>query len=211
MTKQSQVTTTTTLETKVDELVQSSTSFTKVADKNNSLILDTALLYNVVIFKLHPKGPSKEEMEALNKIHLEKLNKNTMKKVSSLANRTKLNDIVSKCKDKDLATVKEAVEKATGEKSLAKIKKATKNDTVEKKPSTDKVKKLPLTDEMKSQAEFIQWFLAQSPATQYKITSYSFNLTIDPKDTDNVIDPQFLNTVISLVPQLYTPALIEAS
>ena len=207
MTKQSQVVT---LETKVVELVQSSTSFVKVADKNNSLILDTALLYNVVIFKLHPKGPSKEEMESLNKIHLEKLNKNTMKKVSSLANRTKLNDIVSKCKDKDLATVKEAVEKATGETSLAKIKKATKNDTVEKEP-TDKVKKMPLTDEMKAGVEFIQFFLAQSPATQYKISTYAFNLTPDPKDNDNVIDPQFLNTVISLVPQLYTPALIETT
>ena len=207
MTKQSQVVT---LETKVVELVQSSTSFVKVADKNNSLILDTALLYNVVIFKLHPKGPSKEEMESLNKIHLEKLNKNTMKKVSSLANRTKLNDIVSKCKDKDLATVKKAVEKATGETSLAKIKKATKNDTVEKEP-TDKVKKMPLTDEMKAGVEFIQFFLAQSPATQYKISTYAFNLTPDPKDNDNVIDPQFLNTVISLVPQLYTPALIETT
>ena len=76
MTKQSQVVT---LETKVVELVQSSTSFVKVADKNNSLILDTALLYNVIIFKQYPKGPSKEEMESLNKI-LEKLNKNTMKK-----------------------------------------------------------------------------------------------------------------------------------
>ena len=207
MTKQSQVVT---LETKVVELVQSSTSYVKVADKNNSLILDTALLYNVIIFKQYPKGPSKEEMESLNKIHLEKLNKNTMKKVSSLANRTKLNDIVSKCKDKDLATVKEAVEKATGEKSLAKIKKATKNDTVEKKTSTDN-KQMPLTDEMKSGAEFIQFFLAQSPATQYKISTYAFNLTVDPKDTDNVIDPQFLNTVISLVPQLYTPALIETT
>ena len=149
MTKQSQVVT---LETKVVELVQSSTSYVKVADKNNSLILDTALLYNVVIFKLHPKGPSKQQMEDLNKIHLEKLNKNTMQKVSSLANRTKLDDIVSKCKDKDLATVKEAVEKATGEKSLAKIKKATKNDTVEKEP-TDKVKKMPLTDDMKAGVE----------------------------------------------------------
>ena len=208
MTKQSQVVT---LETKVVELVQSSTSFVKVADKNNSLILDTALLYNVVIFKLHPKGPSKEEMESLNKIHLEKLNKNTMKKVSSLANRTKLNDIVSKCKDKDLATVKEAVEKATGEKSLAKIKKATKNDTVEKKTSTDKVKKMPLTDEMKTSAEFIQWFLAQSPSTQYKIITFAFNLKTDPKDTDNVIPKEFLNTIISLVPQLYTPALIETT
>ena len=207
MTKQSQVVT---LETKVVELVQSSTSFVKVADKNNSLILDTALLYNVIIFKQYPKGPSKEEMESLNKIHLEKLNKNTMKKVSSLANRTKLNDIVSKCKDKDLATVKEAVEKATGETSLAKIKKATKNDTVEKEP-TDKVKKMPLTDEMKAGVEFIQFFLAQSPATQYKISTYAFNLTPDPKDNDNVIDPQFLNTVISLVPQLYTPALIETT
>tara|TARA_R110000851_G_scaffold105569_1_gene224060 strand:+ start:110 stop:733 length:624 start_codon:yes stop_codon:yes gene_type:complete len=207
MTKQSQVVT---LETKVIELVQSSTSFVKVADKNNSLILDTALLYNVVIFKLHPEGPSKKQMEALNKIHLEKLNKNTMQKVSSLANRTKLNDIVSKCKDKDLATVKEAVEKATGETSLAKIKKATKNDTVEKEP-TDKVKKMPLTDEMKAGVEFIQFFLAQSPATQYKISTYAFNLTPDPKDNDNVIDPQFLNTVISLVPQLYTPALIETT
>ena len=208
MTKQTEVVT---LETKVVELVQSTTSFTKVADKNNSLILDTALLYNVVIFELHPDGPSKEEMEALNKIHLKKLNKNTMKKVSSLANRTKLNDIVSKCKDKDLATVKEAVEKATGEKSLAKIKKATNNKTVEKKTSTDKVKKMPLTDEMKASVEFIQFFLAQSPATQYKISTYAFNLTVDPKDTDNVIDPQFLNTVISLVPQLYTPALIETT
>ena len=207
MTKQSQVVT---LETKVVELVQSSTSYVKVADKNNSLILDTALLYNVIIFKQYPKGPSKEEMESLNKIHLEKLNKNTMKKVSSLANRTKLNDIVSKCKDKDLATVKEAVEKATGETSLAKIKKATKNDTVEKEP-TDKVKKMPLTDEMKAGVEFIQFFLAQSPATQYKISTYAFNLTPDPKDNDNVIDPQFLNTVISLVPQLYTPALIETT
>ena len=207
MTKQSQVVT---LETKVVELVQSSTSFVKVADKNNSLILDTALLYNVIIFKQYPKGPSKEEMETLNKTHLEKLNKNTMKKVSSLANRTKLNDIVSKCKDKDLATVKEAVEKATGETSLAKIKKATKNDTVEKEP-TDKVKKMPLTDDMKAGVEFIQFFLAQSPANQYKISTYAFNLTVDPKDNDNVIDPQFLNTIISLVPQLYTPALIETT
>jgi len=207
MTKQNEVVT---LETKVVELVQSSTSYVKVADKNNSLILDTALLYNVVIFKLHPKGPSKEEMESLNKTHLEKLNKNTMKKVSSLANRTKLNDIVSKCKDKDLVSVKKAVEEATGEKSLAKIKKATKNDTVEKKTSTDN-KQMPLTDEMKSGVEFIQFFLAQSPANQYKISTYAFNLTVDPKDTDNVIDPQFLNTVISLVPQLYTPALIETT
>jgi len=207
MTKQSEVVT---LENKVVELVQSSTSFVKVADKNNSLILDTALLYNVVIFKLHPKGPSKQQMEDLNKIHLEKLNKNTMQKVSSLANRTKLNDIVSKCKDKDLATVKEAVEKATGETSLAKIKKATKNDTVEKEP-TDKVKKMPLTDEMKTSAEFIQWFLAQSPSTQYKIITFAFNLKTDPKDTDNVIPKEFLNTVISLVHQLYTPALIETT
>lgn len=208
MTKQSQVVT---LETKVIELIQSSTSFVQVADKNNSLILDTALLYNVIIFKQYPKGPSKEEMEALNKIHLEKLNKNTMKKVSSLANRAKLNDIVSKCKDKDLDTVKKAVEEATGEKSLAKIKKATKNDIVEKKTSTDKVKKMPLTDDMKAGVEFIQFFLAQSPANQYKIRDYAFNLTVDPKDTDNVIDPQFLNTIISLVPQLYTPALIETT
>tara|TARA_R100000900_G_scaffold52454_1_gene41905 strand:+ start:107 stop:733 length:627 start_codon:yes stop_codon:yes gene_type:complete len=208
MTKQSQVTA---LETKVIELVQSSANVAKIADKNNSLILDTALLYNVVIFKIYPKGATPDQMQKLNKIHLGKLNKNTMQKVSSLANRTKINDIISKCKDKDLDTVKKAVEKATGEKSLAKIKKATKNDTVEKKPSTDKVKKMPLTDEMKTSAEFIQWFLAQSPSTQYKIITFAFNLKIDPKDTDNVIPKEFLNTVISLVPQLYTPALIEAS
>ena len=211
MTKQSQVTTTTTLETKVIELVQSSTSYVKVADKNNSLILDTALLYNVVIFKLHPNGPSKEEMESLNKIHLEKLNKNTMKKVSSLANRTKLNDIVSKCKDKDLATVKKAVEKATGEKSLAKIKKATKNDT-EEKTTPVKSKSTRLTDEYQVIAGMIQLLLQATPAEQYKAKTWLMN-NIKPRgiDSENVIPSDALAQVIALVPQIFGPALDQTT
>ena len=210
MTKQSQVTTTITLETKVIELVQSSTSFVKVADKNNSLILDTALLYNVIIFKLHPKGPSKEQMEALNKTHLEKLNKNTMQKVSSLANREKLNDIISKCENKDLDTVKKAVEKSTGEKSLAKIKKACSEPKEKAEPVETKTARL--TDEYQVVAGMIQLLLQATPAEQYKAKTWLMN-NIKPRgiDSENVIPADALAQVIALVPQIFGPALDQTT
>ena len=198
MTKQSQVTTTTTLETKVIELVQSSTSYVKVADKNNSLILDTALLYNVIIFKLHPKGPSKEQMEALNKTHLEKLNKNTMQKVSSLANR------------EDLDTVKKAVEKSTGEKSLAKIKKACSEPKEKAEPVETKTARL--TDEYQVVAGMIQLLLQATPAEQYKAKTWLMN-NIKPRgiDSENVIPADALAQVIALVPQIFGPALDQTT
>ena len=210
MTKQSQVTTTITLETKVIELVQSSTSFVKVADKNNSLILDTALLYNVIIFKLHPKGPSKEQMEALNKTHLEKLNKNTMQKVSSLANREKLNNIISKCENKDLDTIKKAVEKSTGEKSLAKIKKACSEPKEKTEPV--KTKTARLTDEYQVVAGMIQLLLQATPAEQYKAKTWLMN-NIKPReiDSENVIPADSLAQVIALVPQIFGPALDQTT
>ena len=210
MTKQSQVTTTTTLETKVIELVQSSTSYVKVADKNNSLILDTALLYNVIIFKLHPKGPSKEQMEALNKTHLEKLNKNTMQKVSSLANREKLNNIISKCENKDLDTIKKAVEKSTGEKSLAKIKKACSEPKEKAEPVETKTARL--TDEYQVVAGMIQLLLQATPAEQYKAKTWLMN-NIKPRgiDSENVIPADALAQVIALVPQIFGPALDQTT
>ena len=204
MTKSTQVTA---LQSKVIELVKSTGVTTKTVDTNNSLILDTALLYNVVIFKLHPKGPNKEQMESLNKIHLSKLNKNTMGKVSSLASSKKLGDITAKCTDKDLASVKSAVEKATGEKSLSKIRKAVKNDPVVKKDK--ETKSVPLPEDMVKQAGFIQYFLSLSPADQYKIIEFAFNNT-DPanaKDSDNIIPAESLAQVIALVPQIFAPAL----
>ena len=210
MTKQSQVTTTTTLETKVIELVQSSTSYVKVADKNNSLSLDTALLYNVVIFKLHSNGPSKEEMEALNKIHLSKLNKNTMQKVSSLANREKLNNIISKCENKDLETIKKEVEKSTGQKSLAKIKKACSEPKEKTEPISTKKVSVVIPDEMKTVIDDIQFFISLTPANQYKVRQFMFNLPIDKKNKENVIPAEFLADVIALTPQILTPALIDA-
>ena len=208
MTKSTQVTA---LETKVLELVKSTGVTTKTVDTNNSLILDTALLYNVVIFKLHPKGANKEQMESLNKIHLSKLNKNTMGKVSSLASSKKLGEITAKCTDKDLASVKSAVEKATGAKSLSKIRKAVKNDPVVKKDKETKL--VPLPEDMVKQAGFIQYFLSLSPADQYKIIDFAFNNT-DPanaKDSDNIIPAESLAQVIALVPQIFAPALDQTT
>mgnify|MGYP003122569817 CR=1 FL=1 len=198
------------LETKVIELVQSSTSFVKVADKNNSLILDSALLYNVVIFKLYSKGPSKEEMESLNKIHLSKLNKNTMQKVSSLANREKLNNIISKCENKDLETVKKAVEKSTGEKSLARIKKACSEPKEKVKPVEAKTARL--TDEYQVVAGMIQLLLQATPAEQYKAKTWLMN-NIKPRgiDSENVIPSDALAQVIALVPQIFGPALDQTT
>ena len=198
------------LETKVIELVQSSTSFVKVADKNNSLILDSALLYNVVIFKLYSKGPSKEEMESLNKIHLSKLNKNTMQKVSSLANREKLNNIISKCENKDLETIKTAVEKSTGEKSLAKIKKACSEPKEKAEPV--KTKTARLTDEYQVVAGMIQLLLQATPGEQYKAKTWLMN-NIKPRgiDSENVIPSDALAQVIALVPQIFGPALDQTT
>ena len=203
------------LEVKVNELKLNVNSLTKVANKNSSLILDTAILYNSVIVKAFGKKATKEQIKELNEKHLSKLNQNTKEKVSGLANTQKLCDITKKCPNQDLKTLKDAVETETGEKSLSKIKKALKSDTAKKETGKTKEAKkskvMPMPDEIKNQADFIQWFLAQSPATQYKIITYSFNLDIDMKDKDNVIDKQFLSDVISLVPAIYTPALIENS
>tara|TARA_R110000772_G_scaffold106299_1_gene208137 strand:- start:1819 stop:2514 length:696 start_codon:yes stop_codon:yes gene_type:complete len=214
------------LEIKVNELKLNVNSLTKIANKNSSLMLDTAILYNSVIVKAFGKKATKEQIKELNEKHLSKLNQYTKEKVSGLANTQKLCDITKKCPNQDLKTLKDAVELETGEKSFSKIKKALKSDTAKKETETEtdddtvldedgsvtktkKVKVMTMPDEIKNQADFIQWFLAQSPATQYKIITYSFNLDIDMKDKDNVIDPQFLSDVISLVPAIYTPALIE--
>ena len=204
------------LEVKVNELKTNVNSLTKIANKNSSLMLDTAILYNSVIVKAFGKKATKEQIKELNEKHLSKLNQYTKEKVSGLANTQKLCDITKKCPNQDLKTLKDAVETETGEKSFSKIKKALKSDTAKKETGetgetkeTKKSKVMPMPEEIKNQADFIQWFLAQSPATQYKIITYSFNLDIDKKDKDNVIDPQFLSDVISLVPAIYTPALIE--
>ena len=208
MTKQTQ---NTALETKVLELVKSANTTDKTINSNNSLILDTALLLAVVIIKQFPKlDATKEQKETINKTHLAKLNKNTMQKVSGLANSKKLQLIVSDTKSEDLDTVKKAVEKATGEKSLAKIKKACSEPKEKVNPvSTEKVS-VVIPDEMKTVITDIQFFISLTPANQYKVRQFMFNLPIDKKNKDNVIPAEFLADVIALTPQILTPALIDA-
>ena len=208
MTKQTQ---NTALETKVLELVKSSNTTDKTINSNNSLILDTALLLAVVIIKQFPKlDANKEQKETINKTHLAKLNKNTMQKVSGLANSKKLQVIVSDTKSEDLDTVKKAVEKATGEKSLAKIKKACSEPKEKVNPvSTEKVS-VVIPDEMKTVITDIQFFISLTPANQYKVRQFMFNLPIDKKNKDNVIPAEYLADVIALTPQILTPALIDA-
>ena len=208
MTKQTQ---NTALETKVLELVKSSNTTDKTINSNNSLILDTALLLAVVIIKQFPKlDATKEQKETINKTHLAKLNKNTMQKVSGLANSKKLQLIVSDTKSEDLDTVKKAVEKATGEKSLAKIKKACSEPKEKVNPvSTEKVS-VVIPDEMKTVITDIQFFISLTPANQYKVRQFMFNLPIDKKNKDNVIPAEYLADVIALTPQILTPALIDA-
>ena len=207
MTKQTQ---NTALENKVLELIKSSATTTKTIDSNNSLILDAATLLAVIINKQFPKGASKEQKETINKTHLAKLNKNTMKKVSGLANSKKLQVIVSDTKSEDLDTVKKAVEKSTGEKSLAKIKKACSEPKEKVNPvSTEKVS-VVIPADMKAVITDIQVFLGLTPANQYKVRQFMFNLPIDKKNKDNVIPAEFLADVIALAPQILTPALIDA-
>ena len=208
MTKQTQ---NTALETKVLELVKSANTTDKTINSNNSLILDTALLLAVVIIKQFPKlDATKEQKETINKTHLAKLNKNTMQKVSGLANSKKLQVIVSDTKSEDLDTVKKAVEKATGEKSLAKIKKACSEPKEKVNPvSTEKVS-VVIPDEMKTVITDIQFFISLTPANQYKVRQFMFNLPIDKKNKDNVIPAEYLADVIALTPQILTPALIDA-
>ena len=208
MTKQTQ---NTALETKVLELVKSANTTDKTINSNNSLILDTALLLAVVIIKQFPKlDATKEQKETINKTHLAKLNKNTMQKVSGLANSKKLQLIVSDTKSEDLDTVKKAVEKATGEKSLAKIKKACSEPKEKVNPvSTEKVS-VVIPDEMKTVITDIQFFISLTPANQYKVRQFMFNLPIDKKNKDNVIPAEYLADVIALTPQILTPALIDA-
>ena len=208
MTKQTQ---NTALETKVLELVKSANTTDKTINSNNSLILDTALLLAVVIIKQFPKlDATKEQKETINKTHLAKLNKNTMQKVSGLANSKKLQLIVSDTKSEDLDTVKKAVEKATGEKSLAKIKKACSEPKEKVNPvSTEKVS-VVIPDEMKTVITDIQFFISLTPANQYKVRQFMFNLPIDKRNKENVIPAEFLADVIALTPQILTPALIDA-
>jgi len=208
MTKQTQ---NSALEIKVLELVKSSSTTDKTINSNNSLILDTALLLAVVIIKQFPKlDATKEQKETINKTHLAKLNKNTMKKVSGLANSKKLQVIVSDTKSEDLDTVKKAVEKSTGEKSLAKIKKACSEPKEKVNPvSTEKVS-VVIPADMKAVITDIQVFLGLTPANQYKVRQFMFNLPIDKKNKDNVIPAEFLADVIALAPQILTPALIDA-
>jgi len=207
MTKQTQ---NTALENKVLELIKSSATTTKTIDSNNSLILDAATLLAVIINKQFPKGASKEQKEVINKMHLSKLNKNTMKKVSSLANNKKFITAVSESGSEDLETVKKAVEKATGEKSLAKIKKACSEPKEKTEPiSTEKVS-VVIPADMKAVITDIQVFLGLTPANQYKVRQFMFNLPIDKKNKENVIPAEFLADVIALAPQILTPALIDA-
>ena len=208
MTKQTQ---NTALETKVLELVKSANTTDKTINSNNSLILDTALLLAVVIIKQFPKlDATKEQKETINKTHLAKLNKNTMQKVSGLANSKKLQVIVSDTKSEDLDTVKKAVEKATGEKSLAKIKKACSEPKEKVNPvSTEKVS-VVIPDEMKTVITDIQFFISLTPANQYKVRQFMFNLPIDKSNKENVIPAEYLADVIALTPQILTPALIDA-
>ena len=209
MTKQTQ---NTALENKVLELIKSVNTTDKTINSNNSLILDTALLLAVVIIKQFPKlDATKEQKETINKTHLAKLNKNTMQKVSALANSKKLQVIISDTKSEDLDTVKKAVEKATGEKSLAKIKKATKNDT-EEKTTPVKSKSTRLTDEYQVIAGMIQLLLQATPAEQYKAKTWLMN-NIKPRgiDSENVIPADALAQVIALVPQIFAPALDQTT
>ena len=208
MTKQTQ---NTALETKVLELVKSANTTDKTINSNNSLILDTALLLAVVIIKQFPKlDATKEQKETINKTHLAKLNKNTMQKVSGLANSKKLQLIVSDTKSEDLETVKKAVEKATGEKSLAKIKKACAEPKEKTEPISTKKVSVIIPDEMKTVITDIQFFISLTPENQYKVRQFMFNLPIDKKNKDNVIPAEFLADVIALTPQILTPALIDA-
>ena len=208
MTKQTQ---NTALETKVLELVKSANTTDKTINSNNSLILDTALLLAVVIIKQFPKlDATKEQKETINKTHLAKLNKNTMQKVSGLANSKKLQLIVSDTKSEDLDTVKKAVEKSTGEKSLAKIKKACSEPKEKTEPVETKKVSVVIPDEMKTVIADIQFFISLTPANQYKVRQFMFNLPIDKKNKDNVIPAEYLADVIALTPQILTPALIDA-
>ena len=208
MTKQTQ---NTALETKVLELVKSANTTDKTINSNNSLILDTALLLAVVIIKQFPKlDATKEQKETINKTHLAKLNKNTMQKVSGLANSKKLQLIVSDTKSEDLDTVKKAVEKSTGEKSLAKIKKACSEPKEKTEPVETKKVSVVIPDEMKTVIDDIQFFISLTPANQYKVRQFMFNLPIDKKNKDNVIPAEYLADVIALTPQILTPALIDA-
>mgnify|MGYP003676302632 FL=1 len=208
MTKQTQ---NTALETKVLELVKSSNTTDKTINSNNSLILDTALLLAVVIIKQFPKlDANKEQKETINKTHLAKLNKNTMQKVSGLANSKKLQVIVSDTKSEDLDTVKKAVEKSTGEKSLAKIKKACSEPKEKTEPV--KTKTARLTDEYQVVAGMIQLLLQATPAEQYKAKTWLMN-NIKPRgiDSENVIPADALAQVIALVPQIFGPALDQTT
>ena len=208
MTKQTQ---NTALETKVLELVKSSNTTDKTINSNNSLILDTALLLAVVIIKQFPKlDANKEQKETINKTHLAKLNKNTMQKVSGLANSKKLQVIVSDTKSEDLDTVKKAVEKSTGEKSLAKIKKACSEPKEKTEPVETKTARL--TDEYQVVAGMIQLLLQATPAEQYKAKTWLMN-NIKPRgiDSENVIPADALAQVIALVPQIFGPALDQTT
>tara|TARA_R110000824_G_scaffold92229_1_gene223951 strand:+ start:127 stop:750 length:624 start_codon:yes stop_codon:yes gene_type:complete len=207
VTKQTQ---NTALENKVLELIKSSANTTKTIDSNNSLILDAATLLAVIINKQFPNGASKEQKETINKVHLSKLNKNTMKKVSSLANNKKFITAVSESGSEDLETVKKAVEKATGEKSLAKIKKACAEPKEKTEPISTKKVSVIIPDEMKTVITDIQFFISLTPENQYKVRQFMFNLPIDKKNKDNVIPAEFLADVIALTPQILTPALIDA-
>ena len=208
MTKQSQ---NTALETKVLELVKSANTTDKTINSNNSLILDTALLLAVVIIKQFPKlDATKEQKETINKTHLAKLNKNTMQKVSSLANSKKLQVIVSETKSEDLDTVKKAVEKSTGEKSLAKIKKAYAEPKQKVNPVSTKKVSVVIPDEMKTVITDIQLFISLTPENQYKVRQFMFNLPIDKSNKENVIPAEYLADVIALTPQILTPVLIDA-
>jgi len=208
VTKQSQ---NTALETKVLELVKSSATTDKTINSNNSLILDTALLLAVVIIKQFPKlDATKEQKETINKTHLAKLNKNTMQKVSGLANSKKLQVIVSETKSEDLDTVKKAVEKSTGEKSLAKIKKACSEPKEKTEPVETKTARL--TDEYQVVAGMIQLLLQATPAEQYKAKTWLMN-NIKPReiDSENVIPADSLAQVLALVPQIFGPALDQTT